>query len=198
MKANAMKKAIQKKQSRPATPLPGRESLFELGAVTVADPDEKGAKIRVPANIRHDVMVHWKSRKQIDEAQFLAGQKLQNIWYQAGTGMPGSVRYNRQRVDVSGGSDPFPERVAAASAELRELAAFLGRADYRLLIHVLCVGHRIEDVAREFGGREPQLYIARRVRDALGYLADYWGAQGKRSVPMRAMQFEAPLAETCG
>lgn len=186
MGENSVKKNTRKKRYPAVLPTQGYDGRFELGVVIVDDPYETGSKLAAQANVRHDVLIHWRSRKQVDDAQFLAGQRLQNIWYRAGTGMMSSVRFGHDRVDASGGSDPFPERVAAARAELREIAIFLGQADYLLITRILCEGRRIEDEAKEFKGREPNLYVARRVRDALGYLADYWGTTGKAKTPMRA------------
>ena len=37
-----------------------------------------------------------------------------------------------------------------------------------------------------WGTREPQLYVGRRLRDALLVLADHWGARGRDRAPMRA------------
>ncbi len=182
-----MTKLSSKNHYKKAKLTPQHHDSFELGALVVDDPYAKGEKVKALANIRHDVLIHWKSRKQIDEAQFIAGLKLQNIWYQSGIGMPSSIRYDRDRVDVSASAEPLADRVVAACDELRKVAAFLGQTDYRLATRILCEGRRIEDEAREIGGREPQLYVARRVRDALGYLAEHWGATGKSKAPMRAM-----------
>ncbi len=179
-----------KRRKKPCRILPAQPG-GELGRLNVEDPDLPGARINAQANVRHDVLVHWRSRKQIDDVQFLAGQKMQALWYRSRVGQPATLRYDRDRVDGGIRADAFSEQVATATAELRQIAAFLGRADYRLMILAICEGRPIEELASTMEGREPQRYIARRVRDALTYLADFWGTVGA-PVPQRIHPFHGP------
>ncbi|MEN3931400.1 hypothetical protein WJT86_10065 [Microvirga sp. W0021] len=156
----------------------GRDGCFNAVNMLVDDPYEQGVKHKARINTKHDVLLHWKARKRIDDAQFIAGQRLQNIWYQTGVGQISTIRYDHERVDTSATGGHFSEHAADAGLELRKIAAFLGQFDFKLLVRIICQGRKIEDEAQDIGGREPQLYVARRVRDALDYLADYWGTRG--------------------
>jgi|GEM_PF-1259438 len=181
----------QKKKKRAkmiAHPGPGYEDRFELGSRWIENPfpDQENPKIEAQINIRHDLLIHWRARRSIDDAQYIAGHRLQAIWYRAGIGTPGAIRYDKDKVDISEGADPIADRVVAATNELREIAAYLGRADYRLVTALVCEGKQLLD----FGSNEVERkYISRRVRDALGYLADHWGATGKARSRIRVEHY---------
>lgn len=165
---------------------PGYEGRFEIGVMTLDDPCEPATKIKTRINIRHDVLLHWRSRKQIDDAQFLAGQRLQKIWHQAQFGHIGSSFPGNDKVDTSGVHDFMPMRMITAKKELSEAAAFLGVADYGLVIRVVCEGRSITDEAKSMGGGTPERNTAWLVRRALSNLAGHWGATGKKSLPIKA------------
>lgn len=175
----------KKKRKMVASPGPGYEGRFELAKTRVDNPydDPKNPKVEVAINKRHDLLIHWYARKTIDDAQYQAGFRLQAIWHNAGIGTPGAIQYDRDTVDVSGQTDPIPDRIIAATDELRAIAAHLGKADYRWLVSLICEGKEISDFSNQEKERK---YISKRARDALGYLADYWGATGKASQPIRS------------
>lgn len=176
----------KKKRKLVAKPTAGHEGRFEHGILIVDDPYDKGKKMEAQANIKHDLLIHWRSRRTITAAQYEAGQRLQHIWYRAGIGTPGAIQYDKDKVDQSEAADPIADRVVAAANELREIAAYLGRADYKLITALICEGKQLS----EYGSNEVERkYISRRVRDALGYLADHWGATGPKRGKMRVEHY---------
>lgn len=166
-----------------ATPGPGYEGRVEIGTLAVIDPYD-GSILHAQGNIRHDILIRWKSRKQIDDAQFAAGIKLQGIWYRAQAGSVGTCLPENDRVDVSGIRDPIPSRVVAAQQQLSGVAALLGARDYELVRKVVCEGAKLYDIP--FATKRQQEYASQRVRDALTDLAEEWGliAKGKQSLPI--------------
>lgn len=171
---------MSRKKRLLAKPGPGYEGRYELGTAIIDDPYQTGAKDRVSINKRHDVLVHWRSRNQIDEAQFLAGQKVQQIWYRAQGGRVGSCIQSNTKVDSSGAAGPDFYRLAAAADELRAVAAWLGHLDYTLVIAFVCEGRAMSDAPKFVAGHRPERIAAWLVRRALSSLADYWGAKGHR------------------
>lgn len=165
----------RKKRRRIVQPAAGYEGRFEQGVLIVDDPYDKARKVTAQANIRHDLLIHWRARRAIDDAQYIAGQRLQGLWYRARIGAPSAIQYDKDKVDVSAPTDPIADRIIAAANELREIAGYLGKADYKLVTALVCDGQQISDFAARKVERE---YVARRVRDALGYLAAHWGAVG--------------------
>jgi hypothetical protein len=60
--------------------------------------------------------------------------------------------------------------------------------DFPLMSRVVGQGRPSEEegASGAWGTREPQLYVGRRLRDALLVLAEHWGARGLERVPVRA------------
>ena len=176
-------RAQSRKRRMEAKPGPGYEGRVEIGTLTVLDPYD-GSVFHAQGNVRHDILIRWKSRKQIDDAQFAAGIKLQGIWYRAQAGTVGTCLPDNDRVDVSGVRDPIPSRVVAAQNELSKVAALLGARDYELVRKVVCEGAKLHDIP--FATKRQQEYASQRVRDALMDLAEEWGliAKGKQSLPI--------------
>lgn len=176
----------KKKRKLVARPTAGHEGRFKHGILIVDDPYDKNLKIEAQANIKHDLLIHWLSRRSISDAQYQAGQRIQSIWYHAGIGTPGAIRYDTDKVDQSECADPIADRVVDATNELREIAAYLGQADYKLVTALICEGKQLS----EYGNNEVECkYISRRIRDALGYLADYWGTTGPKQGRIRAEHY---------
>ncbi|TVR07417.1 MAG: hypothetical protein EA385_12890 [Salinarimonadaceae bacterium] len=164
----------------------GYEGMFEVGVADVDDPYEPGKSLRVAVNVRHDPLIHWKSRGQIDEAEYHAGRRFQRIHARAEIGGPAALDYSKPLVDGGYPQDPLTDRVVQANAEMLALRAVLGQADFLLVIRVICLGNTIDQEAAAWGGRDPSRYVARRVRDALGALALHWGATGREKSRVRA------------
>jgi hypothetical protein len=151
--------------------------------VTVSDPFEPGRKIAATINIRHDVITHWWARGKIDTAQMTAGRRFQQLWQDAEIGGPALIDPSKTRVDGGFPVDPLTDAVVLARRELNALAGTLGKIDFPLLTRIVGQGLGIETEAARWGGRHPERYVARRVRDALTTLAMHWGATGPDKGP---------------
>ena len=187
-------RAAGKAPRKPAgrKPQHGAEGRFEPGEAVVDDPLTPARKTHVQINLRHDVLTHWHARGLIDAAQFAAGRRFQSLWYRSEIGAGAAIRLDRPRVDGGMRPDPITERAIEARNQLSALAGVLGMIDYPLMTRVVGQGRPIEEegASGASGTREPQLYIGRRLRDALLVLADHWGARGRDRVPMRAERLD--------
>ncbi len=198
----AKRTANRAKGNRPkiAAPalVPGHEERYEPASVvthlasgrrmpiTVPDPFDPGHKIAVTINARHDVITHWWARGKIDAAQMTAGRRFQRLWQKAEIGGPAAIDLSKTRVDGGFPVDPLTDAVVAGRRELDALAGALGKIDFPLLTRIVGQGLSLEAEAPRWGGRDPERYIARRVRDALATLASYWGATGPEKGRVRA------------
>lgn len=177
----ARKLAKPRKKARPVLAGAGYDGRFEIGSATVDDPYEKGLKLNVAINVRHDVLIHWHSRKMIDAAQFEAGRRFQRIWERAEIGAPGAIRYDKPHVDGGFPIDPLTDQVIEARREMIELRSYLGEYDYGLACRIIGQGQSF-DKSR---------YIGQRVRDALTALAGFWGTTGPARARIRAERIGA-------
>jgi hypothetical protein len=167
---------------------PGAEGRLELGEAVMDDPLAPGRKARVQINVRHDVLIHWHARGLIDAAQWAAGRRFQALWHHSEIGAGASIQWDRPRVDGGTRPDPLSQRAIEARDALSALARVLGMIDFPLMSRVVGQGRPIEEegASGAWGTREPQLYVGRRLRDALLVLAEHWGARGLERVPVRA------------
>ena len=96
----------------------------------------------------------------------------------------GDVEGNRKKLTG------LVEQAAKEGAKIIVLpeASVTGYLSQDLRTNWLLKGRPIEEegASGAWGTREPQLYIGRRLRDALSILADHWGARGCERAPMRA------------
>jgi hypothetical protein len=191
MVKRAVSKAPRTPRSAPtAAMLPGHEGKFEPTTVatdfatggrrrvTVPDPYDPERRITITINARHDVITHWWTRGKIDAAQMAAGRRFQRLWQKAEIGGPAAIDLSKSKVDGGFPVDPLTDAVAAARRELSTLAGALGKIDFPLLTRIVGEGLSLEAEASRWGGRDPERYIARRVRDALATLALHWGTTG--------------------
>jgi hypothetical protein len=148
--------------------------------VTVPDPYEAGHKIAATINARHDVITHWWARGKIDAAQMAVGRRFQRLWQKAEIGGPAAIDLSKTRVDGGFPVDPLTDAVVSARRELNALAGALGKIDFPLLTRIVGQGLSVETEALRWGGRDPERYVARRVRDTLAALALHWSASGRR------------------
>lgn len=163
---------------------PGHDGRFKQGVIEVDNPydDPEHSRVLTRVNARHDLLIHWWSRGSIDDAQYNAGQRLQMIRYHAEIGAPGTTNYDTDKVDVSGSCDLIADRAVTATKDLLNICAYLGKADYDLVTSLLCGNVKLADYGDTKTERE---YVAKRARDALSYLAIYWGTKGPAYSPIR-------------
>lgn len=178
----------RRKKLKPQKPAPGYEGRFAVGTTDVPDPYEPHKSLKVAVNVRHDPLIHWKARSQIDEAEYHAGRKFQAIFAKAEIGGPAAIDYTKPLVDGGYPVDPLTDDVVQAGNTLLELRVVLGYTDYLLLVRVLCLGKPIQEEALAWGGKEPERYIARRVRDGLASLAGHWGTTARDRSTIRVLR----------
>jgi hypothetical protein len=174
----------RRKPPRIAPIVPGYDGSPGFAEVKVPDPYERGAVLSVRKRI--DILTHWSTRRQIDDAQRVAGEWLQGLHEKAQLRSPSCIDYGKPLVDGGRMQEPLTDHVLRARRELIIVAGVVGTTDYRLLLRVVCEGVSLDQIAEEWGGREPARYIARRVKDALTALAQWRGAQGKERSIIRA------------
>lgn len=167
---------------------PGFDGAPGFVIVKVPDPYEPGA---TRENLRRsELLVHWHTRRQIDDAQKAAGEWLQRLHARAQLRSPSCIDYSRPLVDGGRLQEPLTDAVMLARRELMLVATTLGMIDYPLTIRVICEGVAIEAEASRWPGERPERYVARRVRDALATLADSHGAKGKERGTIRAERMD--------
>jgi hypothetical protein len=168
----ARKKREETKRVRQAGRADGQ---FELGTRVVDDPYEPGAKITVPANVRHDPLVRMRDRGEIDDGQYLAGEKLRSLREQAGERGAPAVDPSKEPVD---GQPPYREPALAVHEACKQLARcqeVLGWRSYRLVCAVVCDGLNGTLIAHATGNRIDRKQVGQRVRDALEDLGVHFG-----------------------
>lgn len=115
-----------------------------------------------------DLLEHWRSQGAISAAQFTAGRRFVSL-YDATIAGRATVDPERIKVDGGLGHGPAAERMVLARSELDEIKHVVGELDYSLLCRVLGIGTDLKADAPEEADRK---YLARRLRDALGIIAN--------------------------
>ena len=154
---------------------------------TVPDPYERGAELSAIASIRDDPIGRLYARGQIDQAQFLAARRWQELYEASEIGKVRGMQL-KDPVDGSGPTpDPITDRQRKAIKELEAIKAELGRDGNALINDVL--GNRLFmfDVARKRGyvdsdgaPRQREVdYLARFLKGCLETMAVFFGLAGK-------------------
>ena len=162
---------------------PGFDGKRELVVDTVASPYQKGIEEPVIRNVRESSISTMYARKQIDQAQMMAGQWFQSQ-YDAMRGSSMSVDPTYEPVDTSGHSDPIQDRVIMAGAQLAKARGILG-IGFPIVEMVCGEGLSISEAARrKFGNasqRQEELLgmLFRFALDALAAWLGYAGTEKK-------------------
>lgn len=196
-------KAMRKKAAEP-----GFEGKFEIRPATVRAPmqtDADGLVVQVQPvtkNIRHDVLEYEFACKRIDEAQKIAGDRLQALITRAGIGGAQAIDYGNPKVDGGGKSDTLTDAVADAHKRLKKIREAMTE-DFRLLELAIGDGKSLKEIAvlwyADSGRYRPnqrhaEVYIACRFRDALDKLVGVLGvARGSGLQEIRAWNNHVPL-----
>jgi hypothetical protein len=192
-------KAAAERARRRVPSQPGYGGRFEPAPAVVDDPYERGKKLEVVINLRHDVLTHWRARGTIDDAEYTAGRDFQKNYEAAEIGAAGAMRYDKPRVDGGYPLDPLTEKVLQASQELCELALVLGQIDYALVSRVIGQGVTVEAEVREhdWGSNVERArhYVATRVRHALRTLAEHKSATGRERSTIRSWRDPVPVID---
>jgi hypothetical protein len=166
---------VSRRKTRPASPR-GKPSLaplgVELGTRAVDDPIEPGARLQAVVNLKESPLDHWRASGHVDAAQYAAGDRFRRLWESARQSGARAFDFTRPRVDGRAQAGADPMRTASALRGLAEIETLLGRRSFRLVSAM--IGER-KFPADLFAEETERKYAARRVRDALGELAEAWG-----------------------
>lgn len=168
-------KRRRRKRRPPDKPRPGYDGSFEIGARVVDDPYEPGNKITVPANVRHDPLARMYNQKEIDDAQYLAGEKLRMCIEKAGGTGAAAADWTRPFVDHSVSFKEVALTQLQAGRELKRAHAMLGFQNYRLVHGVVFDGLNGSLIAQARGHIHDRKAVKAVVRDCLEQLAIMWG-----------------------
>lgn len=164
---------------------PGYEGRMELVHDQVESPYDSAQRDVVVRNIRESSLATMFARRQIDEAQLMAGQRFRALYERASSRGSMAVDPSKEPVDTSGISDPIPDRVITAARELHSVRAELGRIGYGLVSMVCGQGLTIDQVAKRMyvaAHEGDRMFVGKLFREHLDVLAASWGLAGaKRS-----------------
>lgn len=116
-----------------------------------------------------DILEHWRAQGAISPDQFAAGRHFVRL-YDSAIGGRAAIDPERIRVDGGLGQGAAAERILLARTELAQLGAVVGQIDFTLLCRILGLGRDLKADTPDPGERK---YLARRVRDALGTIANH-------------------------
>ena len=155
-----------------------RATEFAKGVIPAATrvpcPSGDGTLLDVIRNIRGDTLAALRSRKQIDEHQYLAGRHWETVWRYAEIGGIKAANPMKEPVDGGGGIvDPLTDRQRKAVSELRRADADLGIKGAVLIRNVLGRGIGLDAIAKNAGSgtERDRVYFGRLFRDCLDTLA---------------------------
>lgn len=165
----------KREEAKRISKAPRADGLYELGARIVDDPYDPGAKITVPANVRHDPLVRMRDRGEIDDGQYLAGEKLRALREQAGERGAPAVDPSKEPVD---GHSAYREPALVVHEACKQLARcqeLLGWRTYRLVCSVVSDGLNGTLIAQATGNRIDRKQVQQQVRDGLEDLGVHFG-----------------------
>jgi hypothetical protein len=150
----------------------------DAGPVEVQDPLNSEHKITLFRKLRDDPLGRLQDRKQIDEAQYLAGRRWQRAYEAAEIAGARAIDPTREVVD--GGqisTSSISDDQARAFADLAKASKALGMIAESVVRDVLAHGMTTERVAtaRGYHDQRSQRYYARVLRDGLETLATVFG-----------------------
>lgn len=144
----------------------------------VDDPySEVGEKIQVIRSTRTDALAGLYARNWIDDAQFCAGRKWENLFESAEIGSIRAIDPTKEAVDGGRIPEPITDHQISALRKLDEAHQWLGRDGYNIVFAVLGERHLLKEAAQRCGyvtAREID-YFSRRFRECLETLAQLWG-----------------------
>lgn len=176
----------------------GMEGRFEVGHKRVESPYSGETEI-ARVNVRHDALEHMHARRQITDAEKVAGDRFVCLCEMASIGGARAVDYSRTPVDGGRIADNLSDQVMSATKELAEVRKCLGETGMRILEMVLVSGLTIRQVAAAdaytANRKRSELYAGRRFKEALGDLALMWAARGRERGKMGAWMDVGARAE---
>lgn len=188
------------KGKNPPQMVAGKEGRFELGTKTVDDPfqfdpNDPGAdplvrrRVNVAANVKHDVLEHMHSRRQIDDAEKAAGERFMRLVERSGIGGARAIDYGRAKVDGGKLADNLSVSVMAATEELADVRKHVGASAYSILQRILVAGGTIKQAARDlYRSDSPRWaeFLGKRLKEILGEVAEHWGLKAGDTSKLRS------------
>jgi hypothetical protein len=160
----------------------------KVAVSVVDDPYAKGDKITVLASIRDDPLYGMLARRQIDQAQYMAGRKWQEYYENSEIGGIGAIDTTKEPVDGRRFPEMFTERHSRAIQELKSASLALGKEGDALIRDVLGRGMTLAGAAAYRGylpvpDCQDMRYLGRRFRECIESLAVLWGYAAKENNP---------------
>ena len=139
--------------------------------------DEAGDYIKVLRSVRNDPLVGMLSRKQIDEAQFVAGRTWQAHHEHSQIGSISAIDPTKEAVDGGKIPEPISDRQIKAIRALQAAERQLGAFGASLIFDVLGRRMSISEIARaRMMTRQREIdFLSMRFRECLESLAKHWG-----------------------
>lgn len=146
-----------------------------VAPIVVIDPF--GDRTEVLQSLRDDPLAGMLARKQIDLAQYRAGQIWQEYMEASEIGGIKAIDPTKEAVDGGRFPDPLPDKAAIAFKELKRAGQILGQLDESIVRDVLM--HRLTFVQicvkRYMNKKGDPEYMGKRFREALDTLAVVFG-----------------------
>lgn len=162
-------------EDRLATDIP---THAHIAIVDVEDPYDRGVFIAALANMRGDHLRRLHAKRRIDDAQYQAGRRWQQLYEEAEVGAIKAMDTTKEPVD-GGGFAPelLTDRRKKAIALLTECCArdVLGKEGDALMRRFLAHNDGIETIAELYGQPEATNYIFQQVKNSLENLAKHFG-----------------------
>jgi hypothetical protein len=141
----------------------------QVAPVEVDDPYEEGGKIVVLRSTRNDPLADMKSKRQIDQCDYVAGRHWQAAWESAEIGGVRAIAPTREAVD--GGSLPelLTDTQRRAVQDLKAAREALGREGHLLVCDVLGADLSITQTtcSRGLSSEADRRYTGKRFRECL-------------------------------
>lgn len=152
----------------------------QVAAVEVEDPYD-GGRIVVLRSTRHDPLADMKSKKQIDQCDYVAGRHWQAAWENAEIGGVRAIDPGKEAVDGGRLPEVLTDQQRRAVVDLKNAREALGREGNQLVCDVLGAGMSISQaaVARGLSSEADRKYTGKRFRECLSTLAVRFGYASK-------------------
>lgn len=148
-------------------------------------PDHAGPEFqRIKAVVRVDLLENELAHERIDEADYLAGRRIERLFEQVRMVKASSLWRTSGRVDNASAPDPglrLLERLSKMEQTKREANRIVGEAGLKFLERILAEGLTFAALAEKVGrgGERGTAAVADRFRWLLKELADGWAAKGR-------------------
>ncbi len=154
----------------------GYDGKFELGVTEVVDPYEGDTRKTIPVavNIKHDIVMHMYSRRQIGEHQYRAGNRFLAIVQAAEAASGLAVDPTKEPVDGRGDASGIIDNRLRAGRELVRIEQAIGYRGMRIARFMIC-----REPYQEPKTQRERDYLHARFREILTDLAIHFQFMGK-------------------